>query len=141
MHLIHIHGDILLSPLSMPIAHAVSYDGKMGAGLALQLHKTFNLRSEFRNTARQCPGIVPIWRNGRLIINCITKWNFYDKPPPSQVRLSLIALRDFMAFNNIRELAIPEISAGLDRVPLPVVINILNDVFSATPVTVYMHHL
>lgn len=71
----------------------------------------------------------------------ITKYRCFHKPTVEDLRRSLIALREFLHFNNVTELAMPEIAAGLDQVPLNLLIEMLNQIFQRTPVTIYMYHI
>lgn len=141
MKLVHINGDILNSPAWMPIAHCVSLDGKMGAGLARTLQFKFNLRNDFLKADKCVGSVVALRRGDRFIVNMITKERYFHLPTATDFETSLQNVRKFMIFNNIRELAVPELGAGLDKLNLNLVISLIQKVFKYDPVIIYMHHL
>ncbi|KAK3913060.1 ADP-ribose glycohydrolase OARD1 [Frankliniella fusca] len=141
MKLVHVTGDILGCPPHVTIAHCVSADGRMGAGLAKTLQGYFNLRAQFLSTPRGVGYAVALRRGPRFIVNLVTKEHYYDLPTLADFEESIVNLRRFLRFNNIRELAIPELGSGLDRLNPNDVLNIINDLLKFEPVTVYMYHL
>lgn len=141
MQLIHVQGDLFSCPQHITLAHCISHDARMSRGIAVDFENQFNLRSEIQNTSRVVGGVVALWRNTRFIANLVTKWRCFHKPTVEDLQRSLFALRDFMHFNNLTEIAMPEIAAGLDAIPLNLTIDLLTEIFQNTPVTIYMYHL
>lgn len=141
MQLFHHHGCVSSAPEHVPIVHAVSLCGRMGAGAAKSLHEMYDLRHEFRSTQRECPGLVPILRGHRLIINVITKERYFHKPTRDQIFNSLLKLRDFLAFHGFPEIAITVFGCGRDKFPYQLLIQFLNQIFGSTPVHIHMYHL
>lgn len=141
MQLIHIHGDILRCPPSMSIAHCVSRDGKMGAGLARTLQNRFNLRGDFLQARREVGGAVALRRGQRFIVNLITKDRFFHLPTAEHFEQSIHNLRKFIICNNLKHIAVPELGAGLDKMELNLVIKILKTVFKNDQIAIFMHHL
>ncbi len=141
MQLVHVMGDILDCPPSMSIAHCVSLDGKMGAGLARTLQARFHLRQDFLQAPREVGGAVALRRGNRFIVNLITKERFFHLPSGKDFEQSIQNLRKFLIFNNIREIAVPELGAGLDKLDLDRVIATIKRVLKYDPVVVYMHHI
>jgi len=140
MQLIHIKGDLFSCPQHIHLAHCISFDAKMSRGIAVDFQHRFDLRQEILNTHRQIGGVVAVWRDTRFIVQLITKFRCFHKPSPQTLYASLIALRNFMEHNNITEIAMPEIAAGLDKIPLSVSIDFIYKVFQNTPVNIYMYH-
>ncbi|XP_034231471.1 ADP-ribose glycohydrolase OARD1-like [Thrips palmi] len=141
MHLIHHQGDLFDCPYWVPIVHCVSYDGKMGAGIAKTVQSIFNVRSEFLATEREVGGLVAVWRSHRFIVNLITKLRYWHLPTLDSLQSSLRALRSFVVDNNIGVLAMPEIAAGLDKIHLNLVIESLYQVFQDLDIEIHMYHL
>jgi len=141
MRLIHVQGDLFSCPKHITLAHCISYDAKMSRGIAVLFERKFSLRNEIHSSTKVVGGVVALWRDTRYIANLITKWRCFQKPTLSDLQNSLLALRDFMYFNSLTEIAMPEIAAGLDAVPLNVVLALLTKIFQNTPVTIYMYHL
>lgn len=140
MQLIHLNGNLFSAPKFMPLVHCISYDARMGKGIAKEFQYRFNLRNSILSAHREVGGLVAVFR-GRFIVNLITKLRYYDKPTEHDLRSSLIALKQFLQYNGITEVAMPEIAAGLDGVDLNRVINLLYEIFWNTPVTIFMYHI
>lgn len=141
MKLIHIRGNLFDAPPGMPIAQAVSEDGAMSKGIAKIIQAQFNVRSEFLSYGGRVGMTVAVWRNEKFIVNLITKQRYFHLPTIVDLTEAVKSLRQFLLINNISEFACPEISAGLDRVPLETVINIMTNVFQHDDITIYMYHL
>lgn len=101
--LIHIDGSIFDSPHDLPMVHAVSQDGKFGAGLARDIEIRFGIKDEFRLKVKQCPDVVPVRRGQRIILNVVTKNRYFQKPNPKSVREALLMHRQWMERNYIKE--------------------------------------
>ena len=140
MQLLHHNGDLFQTPEWMPLAHCISQDARMGKGIAVQFQNLFNLREEIQNSNPQVGSVVPIWRGQRLICNLITKKKCFHKPALQDIFSSLTSLRSFMFAERLTVIGIPRLAAGLDGVPLQVVISMLTEVFWNTPVTIHMFH-
>ena len=141
MQLFHHHGCVSSAPEHVPIILAVSLCGKMGAGAAKTLTDLYNLRSEFRATPRECPGVVPICRGQRLIVNVITKFRYFNKPTSPQIFQALSKLYDFLAFQGIPEIAITVFGCGRDHFPYELLLQYLWEIFGSSPVKIHMYHL
>lgn len=140
MKLIHRHGCVTSSPENVPIVHAVSMCGKMGAGAAKTLDDNYQIRSEFRSVPRNCPGVVPVQRGPRLIINVITKLSYFEKPTEHQIYVALSKLRDFLNFHDIRVIAITVFGCGRDKFPYQTLMQYLWKIFGNSPVEFHMYH-
>ena len=141
MQLIHIRGDALTSPEDAPLVHCISHDGALSAGFALHVHARYKIRHEIQATHRSCPGLVPIRRGKRLILNLITKRRYFDKPTLSSLRSALILLRNFLDANGILCISTVGLGSGLDRLNYHDVLHVLSDVFSKTNVIIHMYHI
>ncbi len=140
MRIHHIEGSILNSHSSIPIAHCVSYDGKMGAGLAKILNNKFQIRNQFLNCPRTVGSLVPILRGEWVIINLISKYNFYDLPTYNDFYETLLSLRSFINNHLISKIAIPKLGCGLDQLNFSIVLNMLYNVFEFCPIDIYIYH-
>lgn len=141
MKLIFIQGDILNCPSDMSIAQCVSLDGKMSSGLARTLQRVFNLRNQFLTADRGLGYAVALRRGNRFIINLITKERYFHLPKLEDFEDSIISLRQCLIFNNIREISIPRLGSGLDKLKPDDVLEILHKVLKFDPRTIYMHCL
>lgn len=141
MKLIHMNGDLFSCPNYIPLAHCVSRDFRMSRGIAVSFQQNFNLRNELLTIKCFVGDMVAVNRGGRFICQLVTKERCFHKPRVQDLHCSLVSLRRFMETNRISEIAIPKLSAGLDQIPLHVVIDIIYSVFHFAPVTIFMYHL
>lgn len=141
MHIDHRTGSILDSPITFPIAHAISQCATMRRGLARKIDDKYKIRSEIRSLPRSCPDVIPIVRANRLILNAITKQYVTDKPLPHDVYTALTLIRQFLLRNNLHLCAFPRFSAGLDLLPFHFVYYYIQQVFRDYPITIIIYHL
>ena len=120
------------------IAHCVSKDLRMSAGVARQMRTRFGGLREMLNSRRVVGDIVVIRRGHRHIIGLITKKHFWNKPSYHDIRRSLRCLRNYMLSSNQHSISLPRIGCGLDGKNWNVVENIINSIFDNNfDITVY----
>lgn len=90
------------------LAHCVSSDLNMGAGIAVIFRKLFGrpILSE-----SLC---APIDIEEGVVYNLITKKKYWEKPTLKSVRLAYSVMMEDMKLRKINELYIPRIGCGLD---------------------------
>ena len=111
------------------IAHCVSKDLRMSAGLARKMKTRFGGVREMKRMKRRVGNIAVIRRNGRSIVGLITKNHFWDKPSYGNIRRSLVKLRSYLADMNHHSIAMPLIGCGLDGKNWNIVESIISEVF------------
>lgn len=95
------------------LAHCISADARMGAGIAVDF-------------ARRFPDILVLgdgWESNQVgscilidrVFNLITKWRYWQKPSYVTMEDSIVAMRELCIANNVKKLAMPKIGCGLDR--------------------------
>jgi len=101
-------------------AHCISSDCRMGAGIALDFHKTFpSMKQNLLNKVE--PSHVgkcleyKIPNENMFVFNLITKRVFRDKPSYRSLENSLVDMKQQMIKRNVTNLVIPRIGSGLDR--------------------------
>ena len=109
-----IQGDVLQSTDS--IAHCISADFKLGAGIARSIKRRF---------PTQCPDkeaiasevIWPQWipESQRLVYHLITKVRYFHKPTYNALRLSLKAMKNHAESKKVLRISMPQIGCGLDK--------------------------
>lgn len=88
-------------------------------------------------------GCAVLKRENRYIYYLVTK----DKtgngflPTYESLESSLAAMRDHMVANGVKELSVPQIGCGLDKLEWPKVEEIIRNIFEATDIeiTVYIY--
>ena len=141
MNIQHVIGDIADDQSGFPLCHAVSHCGRFGKGLALQLDRQYSLKNEFLASPRQCPDVVIIRRPTRIILNLITKVHYRLIPTSQEVYDALLVLRSTLLNQNITCVVIPELSCGLDRLPLTKLFAYLSSIFAKTNISIIMYHV
>ena len=131
------------------VAHCISRDIAMGAGIAKQFTKygirdkilaNANLYDNFKYSTDICimggNHGTPIY--GVQVHNIITKEHYYDKPTYESIYAALTALKyTILKYNpTIEELVMPRIGCGLDRLEWSKVSSIVKKLFSDTELTI-----
>ena len=136
----HVEGSVFEAPEGVALAHCVSADLAMSAGIAVQFVKRWpNIRSGY---SRSEPGSLHVHSSTRgHIFNLITKERFDDEPSLEDFRKSIVALKSKMQALNIKTLAVPELGSGRDRLNLSKVIQVLQCILVEAGIGVIMYHL
>lgn len=118
------------------LAHCVSADFALGAGIAKTFNSKYNMRSKLFNSY---PNYV--YRGGDALLignvfNLVTKAKCFQKPTYESLTEALEMMRDKMISSKITKLAIPMIGCGLDRLQWSRVKNIIENIFADTEINI-----
>lgn len=119
------------------LAHCISADAKMGAGIAIQfVNKYPNLKhlKQSKNHISQCILIDKVF-------NLITKEKYYEKPTYNSLEESLYNMKVLCNNNNIKYIAMPKIGCGLDQLEWIKVKEIIYKVFIDTDIEILICYL
>ena len=133
-------------PDSYYLAHCISADFAMGAGIALQFQKRLQTKTRLcqkygnRVTTWQCEQKFPggpgeCLLEGR-VLNLVTKQYYYQKPTVQTMRNALMSMRNLCVLHNIHKIAMPRIGCGLDKMSWPVVSKMVQDVFAGEDIDI-----
>jgi hypothetical protein len=128
--------DLFTVPQGYYLAHCISADFALGAGIAKTFDEIYNMRFKlFReyDMYEYEGGDALLIDN---VFNLVTKNKCYHKPTYDSVREALVTMRDIMYFNSTTKLAMPRIGCGLDRLEWEQVYDIICDVFENTDVEI-----
>lgn len=117
------------------LAHCISTDAKMGAGIAVAFKKKFKLRETIVKADRGDLGVGTAFLEGR-VINLITKPKYYHKPTYKTFTSSLEDMKRIAIENNIQRIAMPKIGAGLDRLSWAKNREIIKETFKGTDIEI-----
>ena len=136
-------GDIFRDcPLHISLAHAVSEDLSMHAGLARKFKAKFG-RVEFLRSQMKTVGtcaILPL--KTRYLFYLVTKPRFYQKPTYYSVRRAFQSLKHHLDELGLKQIAIPgHICCGLDRLDWASIKQILRMVFERSDIEVHVFHI
>ena len=129
-------GNLFEVPDKYYLAHCVSTDCALGAGIAVQFQKQFRLRDHLKASKPIVGQAILIDR----VFNLFTKKVYYGKPTYDTLTAALEDMKNQCTSQNIKFLAKPKIAAGLDRLSWPRVREILQKVFENTDVEILVRY-
>lgn len=123
------------------LAHCVSLDFKMGAGIALAFRKIFGQVEELKSQVKSCPGLGTIKHSSRSIFYLVTKEKFYQKPTYATLEACLKLLQQQVLVKKISKLSIPFLGCGLDKLDWSRVEAMIKDVFKETDIEITVYYI
>ncbi|XP_051800419.1 ADP-ribose glycohydrolase OARD1-like [Acanthochromis polyacanthus] len=134
-------GNLFDCPNDEALAHCISADCRMGAGIAVLFKQKFKGVSELLKQ-RKAPGqCAVLLREGRFIYYLVTKQRAFHKPTYSSLLHSLEDMRSHCIRNGVHKLSMPRIGCGLDQLEWTEVAKILERVFMGTGITITIYSL
>lgn len=113
--------DLFSSPDYYYLAHCISADFGMGAGIVIEFNKRFDMKSKLR---RKYPNYLKEYLDNGIagdcllegkVLNLITKARCFHKPTIYTMSIALQKMKEICIRNGIKKIAMPTIGAGLDR--------------------------
>ena len=123
------------------LAHCISRDLKMGAGIAKTFRDKFGRIQELSDQKANIGEIAILKVESKFIYNLVTKNRYFDKPTYKSLRQSLVAMKEHAVKNQVKNIAMPKIGCGLDRLEWDTVSNLIMNVFLDTPVNIDVYLL
>lgn len=142
------HRDLFTVGTGYILAHCISSDFVMGAGIAKQFTNRGvknTLKTMYPKRVWEGKGYIRVctmqeetesWTIQRTVVNLVTKDNVYDKPTYETLEQSLIALKEYMVSRALMLLAIPKIGCGLDGLDWQIVQPMITRIFADTMVDI-----
>ena len=121
--------DLFTMPKGYYLAHCISADFALGAGIAKTFDNVYNMRYKlFRGYDRY------VYRGGDSlpidnVFNLVTKAKCFQKPTYESLREALEMMKEQIDYLGITKLAMPRIGCGLDRLQWTNVYDIICEVF------------
>lgn len=103
--------DLFSLPEEYYLAHCISADAHMSAGIAVEFHKRFHLRNKLQEMNLRHPDCVLVGQ----AFNLITKKKYFHKPTPETFATAVGKMKTLAVAKGVRKIAMPMIGAGLDR--------------------------
>jgi hypothetical protein len=128
--------DLFTMPQGYYLAHCISADFALGAGIAKAFDSVYNMRFKL---FRQYPDYEYQGGDALLIdntFNLVTKQKCWHKPTYDSLREALEMMKEQLDFLGATKLAIPMLGCGLDKLQWAQVEDIIKDVFSDTDVDI-----
>jgi len=119
------------------LAHCISEDCAMGAGIAVEFQKRFKLRNKLLERDTKYPTCIQIGR----VYNLITKAKYWNKPTYLSLERALIVMKELAVMNGVEFIAMPKVGCGLDRLQWGLVRNNIEFIFKDTDIEILVCHL
>ena len=130
-----IKGDLFSAPSSSSLAHCISKDCRLGAGIAKIFRQKFGRVDELTRMGTDVGGVSPLKLGpfgSKFVYNLVTKEKYNHKPSYDTLRSSLEAMRAHAAAHGVKEIAMPKIGCGLDKLEWSKVSSVIQEVFAHT---------
>lgn len=127
------------------LAHCISGDYALGAGIAVQFDDEYNMRYKLHKYYPIPDGAKYANVGSALLVdnvfNLVTKPRCFHKPTYDSLYDTLMDMKVQCQEMDIEKLAMPRISAGLDRLDWEKVRDIIEDVFGDTDIDIVVCYL
>lgn len=138
-------GDLFTAPREYYLAHCISGDFALGAGIAKMFNKVYDMKTKLLE-------VYPIENDetyGHVgeallidnVFNLVTKARYFHKPTYDSLQKTLIEMKKQCGELGITKLAMPKIGSGLDKLDWEKVRDIIQDVFSDTDIEIVVYIL
>ena len=135
--LVHRTANLFVSDESL--AHCVSADFKMRAGIAQRFARIFGCRDELLAQRAGVGDVAFLQEDDRYIYYLVTKERYFQKPTYDDIRRSLQRLAKLCREHGVDRLSIPRLACGLDGKDWSQVEAIVRDTVVKAGVTVTVH--
>ena len=138
MWLKEVHGDLFTAQDNM--AHCVSADFRMSAGIAVKFRDKFNHQAELRAEGWGVGQVARKQTGGLYVFYMVTKRVYHRKPTYRSLRCALVELARWVELLGLRSLAIPPISCVRDKLHWPTVRGMIIEVFGGINIGITVYH-
>lgn len=132
--------DLFLVDEKYHLAHCISADAAMGAGIAVPMKRTFGLHQVRQMAKANDLKVGTCVKDGR-VLNLITKQHYWLKPTYETFRQSIEDMKRIAEEENVKHIAMPLIGAGIDRLNWTKNSEIIKEVFESTDVEILVCRL
>ena len=134
MNINEVTQDLFTVPQGYYLAHCISGDYALGAGIARRFNDEYNMRYKLHRDYA-IPEGQKFANVGRALLvdnvfNLVTKQRYFHKPTYDDLYETLVDMKEQCEMFDIKKLAMPIIGCGLDRLSWNKVKDIIEDVFS-----------
>ena len=135
-----VKGSLFLAPQGNYLAHCISGDYALGAGIATVFDSIYDMRYKLRKNY-PIPNDEKYANVGEALLidnvfNLVTKPRCYHKPTYDTLRETLEDMRNQCDMFDIEHLAMPKIGCGLDGLDWNIVREMIQDVFAETDINI-----
>jgi O-acetyl-ADP-ribose deacetylase (regulator of RNase III) len=136
-----INKDLFTCLDSYFIAHCISSDYKLGAGIALDIENKFHIKEILLSRYQSQYGVFPNCLIVGRIINLVTKDKYFHKPTYKTLEESLYKMKILCNHFGITDIAMPKIGCRLDKLNWNRVRKLIHKVFSDTNMNIKVYYI
>ena len=133
--------DLFTMPQGYYLAHCISADFALGAGIAKVFDNVYNMKFKlyrnYDNYEYHGGDALPIDN----VFNLVTKQKCWHKPTYDSLREALLMMREQLEFLGATKLAMPWVGCGLDRLDRNQVYDIICAVFEGMDIEIVICEL
>lgn len=124
-------------------AHCISRDYALGAGIAVEFDKRYDMRNRLLKLAEEKPETLDEkCIEVENVFNLITKEKYWEKPSYNSLEESLLEMKEKLSKNkNKKKLVIPKIGCGLDRLSWDKVEPMVQELFKDLDIEIVVCYL
>lgn len=145
MRLNEVKGDLFNAQQGCYLAHCISGDYALGAGIAKKFVEEYDMRFKLHKNYPIEPGKKFGHVGEALLIdnvfNLVTKERCYNKPTYDCLNATLEEMRLLCIEHDIKKLAMPKIGCGLDKLEWDIVVDLIEDVFYDLDIDITIYSL
>lgn len=140
MTITEIKGNLFEVPQGYYLAHCISSDYALGAGIAKKFNEIYNMRFKLHKFYPIPDGCKYANVGKALLVdnvfNLVSKHRYFHKPTYSDLYETLCDMHDQCIDLSITKLAMPLIGCGLDKLEWDRVMDLIDDVFSGEDIEI-----
>ncbi|NHK30256.1 MAG: macro domain-containing protein [Asgard group archaeon] len=132
--------DLFIVDEDYYLAHCISSDYIMSAGIAVPFDRKFGLKEQFNkmnSNLLKYPTCILLGR----VFNLITKEKVWHKPTYDSLTQSLIKMRKICDEKRIKKIAMPKIGCGIDKLQWSKVSEIIKELFSDSEIEILICYI
>ncbi|XP_051912820.1 ADP-ribose glycohydrolase OARD1 [Hippocampus zosterae] len=137
----HVTGDLFSCPTDEALAHCISEDCRMGAGIAVTFKQKFRGLEELMGQKKLVGQCAVLKRGKRFVYYLMTKKKVSQRPTYDNLRQSLEDMRVHCIQNGVTRISMPRIGCGLDRLKWERVSEMLEEIFEPVDISVTVYSL
>ena len=127
---------------SYSYAHCISANLALSKGIATEFRAKYTDRFEELENQNPTVGNIVVWKNrDQYVYNLVTKEMHYHKPTYTSFTKSLQAMKNHAVLNSIKEIRMPKIGCGLDKLIWKKVKGIISKVFKDTGINIQVYYI
>lgn len=136
-----VQGDLFNCSATAALAHCVSKDFHMSKGIAVPFKTKFEGVDELLAQNVKIGECAYLVRENRYIFYLVTKKKYWGKPNMSTLKSSLESMRSLCEAENVTELCMPKIAAGLDKLDWDEVESLIKEIFLNVSIDITIYTL